>query len=886
MINVNHEMSKTYKPSEFEKEIYSKWLKEEHFKAVVDKDKIPFTIVIPPPNVTGKLHMGHALNETIQDILIRFKRMQGYSTLWVVGTDHAGIATQIKVEENLKKTKNILKHDLKREVFLNHVWNWKERYEENIKDQIKKLGCSCDWSRECFTLDQKFSIAVNEVFVNLYNKDYIYKDKKIINWCTRCETALSDTEVEYAQYEGNLWYIKYQILNSEEFIIVATTRPETIPGDTAIAVNPRDNRYKKLIGKNVKIPIFERLVPIIADESVKEDFGTGCLKITPAHSQIDFEIGVRHKLAQISVISEKGILKNLNEPYNGLEIKIARKKIVQDLQKHNLLLKTEKHTHNIGICHRCGTVIEPLLSKQWFVSMKTLAKNAIKMIKNNEICFMPKRFEKIYFNWMENVQDWCISRQLWWGHRIPAFYCKKCNKTKVSKDVLIKCSECDGKLIQENDVLDTWFSSAIWPFATLGWPIETEDFKYFYPTDVLVTGYDIIFFWVARMIFSAIEHTNSKPFKKVFFHGLVRDEQGRKMSKSLGNGIDPIDIIEKYGADSLRFTLITGNSPGKDTRFSNEKIISSRNFANKIWNAARFINLNSTTETFIFPQLNDLQLEDKWILHELNELIKEVTENLEKFEIGIAAQKIYNFIWDNFCDWYIESVKPRLFKEKNIEKDFLVVRNILKYVLNVSLKLLHPFMPFITEKIWNLIFPDKPCIIISDWPKFDKYLVNEKSKSDIEILIKAVKNIRNTRKKNNISYSKKINIKIFTNFSELFGYEFFKNMSNINEIVIKNRNDEKEKNCILIVMNEAEILISTQELINKEEKIRNLEKEKEKILKELECIKSKLENYNFINKAPKKIIEIEKTKEENYKNTLNKILKNIDKLTCFDDTKI
>ena len=688
-------LSKTYQPQDVEDRLYQNWVDKGYFTPDSDPDKKPFTIVIPPPNVTGQLHMGHALDETLQDILIRYKRMAGYAALWVPGTDHAGIATQIKVEENLRKEEGLTRYDLGREKFTERVWEWKNLYGSRIINQLKKLGSSCDWTRERFTMDETLSKAVKKVFVSLYEKGLIYQGNRIINWCPSCTTALSDAEVEYQEQAGHFWHIKYPVKDSEEYVVIATTRPETLLGDTAVAVHPEDERYTHLVGKMLVLPLVGREIPVVADDYVDKEFGTGAVKITPAHDPNDFEVGLRHNLECIKVMNDDATINKFGGKYEGMDRYEARKQIVADLESEGLLLKIEDHAHNVGECYRCGTTVEPMTSKQWFVKMAPLAKEALRVVEDGTIKFSPERLTKTYTNWMENVHDWCISRQLWWGHRIPAFYCDDCGETTVTEEDIKVCPKCGGKVHQDEDVLDTWFSSALWPFSTLGWPEETEDFKRFFPTDVLVTGYDIIFFWVARMIFSSLEHTGKAPFTNVLFHGLVRDAQGRKMSKSLGNGIDPLEIIDQYGADALRFTLATGNSPGNDMRFSIERVEASRNFANKIWNASRFVLMNLDSDTpYSLPTLSETTLEDQWILDKYNCLVREVTENLEKFELGIAVSKLYDFIWDEYCDWYIELVKPRLYDENCPSRK--AAQQTLAYVLSNTLQLLHPFMPFIT----------------------------------------------------------------------------------------------------------------------------------------------------------------------------------------------
>lgn len=714
-------IAKTYDPKQVEDRLYNEWMEKGYFHAVTDYDKTPFTIVIPPPNITGQLHMGHALDNTLQDILIRWKRMQGFSALWLPGTDHASIATEAKIVEAMSE-EGITKEMIGRESFIERAWEWKKVYGGRIVEQLKKLGSSCDWDRERFTMDEGMSNAVLEVFVRLYEKGLIYKGERIINWCPKCKTSISDAEVEYDEQEGSFWHIKYPVKDSSEYIVVATTRPETMLGDTAVAVHPEDERYEHLVGRTVILPLMNREIPVIADEYVDREFGTGAVKMTPAHDPNDFEVGLRHDLQQIRVIDDAGIMNENAGQYSGMDRYEARKQVVKDLENLDLIVKIEPHTHNVGECYRCNTVIEPVMSRQWFVRMKPLAKPAIEAVKNGTIKFVPERFSKIYFNWMENIQDWCISRQLWWGHRIPAYYCLECGHMMVELTMPDKCRECgNASLKQDDDTLDTWFSSALWPFSTLGWPDETEDLKYFYPTSVLVTAYDIIFFWVARMIFSGIEHMGREPFEYVLIHGIVRDALGRKMSKSLGNGIDPLEVIDKYGTDALRFALTIGNSPGNDLRFSYEKVESSRNFANKIWNASRFVLMNFD-ENLDFSKVNSSKfiLSDRWILNRINTIVKEVTENLDKFETGTALQKIYEFIWEEFCDWYIEMVKPRLYDKEDDTR--LEAQYVLNYVLGAAMKLLHPFMPFITEEIYSHLVNEDESIMISNWPEtMDEY---------------------------------------------------------------------------------------------------------------------------------------------------------------------
>ena len=872
------ELSKTYEPKAVEERIYNTWMEKGYFHTKIDKDKEPFTIVIPPPNVTGQLHMGHALDETFQDILIRTKRMQGYAALWLPGTDHAGIATQIKVEENLRKEKGLTRHDLGREKFLELVWDWKEQYGNRIINQIKKLGCSCDWERERFTMDEGCSRAVREVFVNLYNKGLIYRGNRIINWCPCCTTALSDAEVEYAEQGGNFWHIKYPVKDSDEYVVIATTRPETLFGDTAVAVNPEDERYGKLVGKMLVLPLVGREIPVIADEYVDKEFGTGCVKITPAHDPNDFEVGQRHNLEQIKVLNDDATMNSYAGKYEGMDRYECRKAMIEDLEAQGLLVKVEEHSHNVGQCYRCGTTVEPITSNQWFVKMQPLAERAIKVVKDGDVAFVPDRFSKTYMNWMENVHDWCISRQLWWGHRIPAFYCTKCGEMTVSKTDIDTCPKCGGSVKQEDDVLDTWFSSALWPFSTLGWPDKTDDLDYFYPTSVLVTGYDIIFFWVARMIFSALEHTDKEPFKHVYIHGLVRDSQGRKMSKSLGNGIDPLEIVEKYGADALRFTLATGNSPGNDMRFYIERVEASRNFANKIWNASRFVMMNLSIDENILPEKESLQIEDRWILHRYNELVREVTENLDKYEIGVAVQKLYDFIWDEFCDWYIELVKPRFSMEGESN---LAAQRVLTYVLSNVLKLLHPFMPFITEEIWQALPHDGESIMISAFPTYMNELEDKDAEREMDIIMNAIKGIRNIRNEMNVVPSKKTKLYIVTESADLFkkAEAFLEKLAGAASVEIKADKTDIPENAVSVVVEKAEVFLPLDELVDKEKEIERLTKEKVKLEGEIKRVEGKLSNKGFTDKAPASVVEEERLKGEKYKDMLEKVIESLEKLS-------
>lgn len=869
-------IAKNYDPKEFEDKLYNEWVEKGYFHAEVNRDKKPFTIVIPPPNVTGQLHMGHALDETLQDILIRYKRMQGYEALWVPGTDHAGIATQIKVEEDLRENEGLTRYDLGREKFLERVWAWKEKYGNRIINQLKKIGSSCDWDRERFTMDEGCSKAVREVFVNLYNKGLIYRGSKIINWCPKCITALSDAEVEHEEQQGHFWHIKYPVKDSDEYVIIATTRPETMFGDTAVAVNPEDERYKHMIGKTLCLPLTDREIPVIADEYVDKEFGTGCVKITPAHDPNDFEVGQRHDLEMIKVMNDDATMNSYAGKYEGMDRYECRKQMIKDLDEMGLLVKIEEHSHNVGQCYRCGTTVEPIISRQWFVKMKPLAEPAIEAVKRGDTKFVPDRFSKLYMNWMEGVYDWCISRQLWWGHRIPAFYCDKCGEMTVSKEDITVCPKCGGHVHQEEDVLDTWFSSALWPFSTLGWPDKTEELDYFYPTSVLVTAYDIIFFWVARMIFSGIEHTGQVPFEKVFMHGLVRDSQGRKMSKSLGNGIDPLKIIEDYGADALRFALTTGNAPGNDMRFYTEKVEAGRNFANKLWNASRFTMMNLDIDENKLPDAAELQLEDKWIISKYNKVVRTVTDNLDKFEIGVALANLYDFVWENFCDWYIELVKPRLFdKEDPTGK---TAQYVLTYVLSHTLQLLHPFMPFITEEIWLHLPHEGESIMISSYPKYDPSLVFEDEEAAMTLIMDAVTAVRNRRAEMNVPPSKKAKMIIVTEKSDIFGKgtAFFKKLASASEVEIKSGKDGIDANAVNIVVAGAEIYLPMSELVDKDKELARLNEEKKKLEGEIKRVEGKLSNQGFVSKAPQKVVDEERAKGEKYKSMLEKVIENIE----------
>ncbi len=868
-------IAKTYDPAEFEDRLYNTWVEKGYFHAEVNPDKKPYTIVIPPPNVTGQLHMGHALDETLQDILIRYKRMQGYEALWVPGTDHAGIATQIKVEENLRVNEGLTRYDLGREKFLEKVWDWKKQYGDRIITQLKKIGSSCDWDRERFTMDEGCSKAVREVFVNLYNKGLIYQGSRIINWCPHCITALSDAEVEHTEQAGHFWHIKYPVKNSDDFVVIATTRPETLLGDTAVAVNPEDERYKDIIGKTLILPLVGREIPVIADEYVDKEFGTGCVKITPAHDPNDFEVGKRHNLEQIKVMNDDATINSYGGKYEGMDRYEARKAIVKDLEELGLLVKVEDHSHNVGQCYRCGTTVEPIISKQWFVKMKPLAGPAIEAVKNGDTQFVPERFSKTYMNWMEGVFDWCISRQLWWGHRIPAFYCDECGETTVSKEDITVCPKCGGHVHQDEDVLDTWFSSALWPFSTLGWPDKTPELDYFYPTSTLVTAYDIIFFWVARMIFSGLEHTGQVPFKRVFMHGLVRDSQGRKMSKSLGNGIDPLEIIDKYGADALRFTLATGNAPGNDMRFYIERVEAGRNFANKIWNASRFTMMNLEIDENKLPPVDELRLEDKWIISKYNKVVKNVTDNLDKFELGIALANLYDFIWESFCDWYIELVKPRLF-DKN-DPSGKTAQYVLTYVLSNTMKLLHPFMPFITEEIWQHLPHEGESIVISRFPVYDEALVFEDEEKAMGLIMDAISAVRNRRAEMNVPPSKKAKVIIVTGENDTFtkGAVFFEKLASASEVEIRSDRSGINPNAVNIVVPSAEIFLPLDELVDKEAELKRLNGEKKKLEGEIKRVEGKLSNQGFVSKAPQKVVDEERAKGVKYKEMLEKVLESI-----------
>ena len=849
------ELPKVYDPRQVEPRIYQMWMDGGCFKAEPNPDKKPFSIVMPPPNVTGQLHMGHAMDATLQDILIRFKRMQGYEALWLPGTDHAGIATQIKVEENLRQ-EGLTRYDLGREKFLERVWAWKEKYGNRIVEQQKKMGSSCDWDRSRFTMDEGCSKAVRETFCELYDKGLIYKGSRIINWCPHCLTALSDAEVEYTDKPGHLWYIRYPLADGSGDIVVATTRPETMMGDTGVAVNPEDEKFKHLIGKTCILPIMNREIPIVGDEYCEIGFGTGAVKMTPAHDPNDFEVGLRHNLEVIRVIADDGTINENGGKYNGMDRYECRKAIVKDLEEQGYLIKTEDYSHNVGTCYRCHNDVEPIISAQWFVKMKPLAEAAIKVVEDGETRFVPDRFAKTYLNWMENVHDWCISRQLWWGHQIPVWYCDDCGHMTVTRDDPDCCEKCGSRKIHRDpDVLDTWFSSALWPFSTLGWPEKTEDLDYFYPTDVLVTGYDIIFFWVARMIFSACEQTKKPPFHTVFIHGLVRDDKGRKMSKSLGNGIDPLEIADKYGADALRFNLVTGNSPGNDMRFYTERCEAMRNFANKIWNASRFLMMNLTIDACQLP--GKLELEDKWILSKLNTAIREITENMDRYELGVAAQKIYDFIWDDYCDWYIELTKTRLQGEDEDSK--VRAQQVLCHVLTQMLKLLHPFMPFITEEIWQALPHEGDFLMLSDWPVADAALDFPEEEKAMELIMDAIRGVRTRRSEMNVPPSKKAHLTVATGERDIFvlGVPFLKKLAYASEVTFAQPGTAPEAGSVTVVTHAAQISMPLAELVDLEKEKARMEKELKKNSDELQKLNTKLANPGFVNKAPEHVVKAE-----------------------------
>ena len=877
---MSKELEKNYNPQEIEGRLYEKWLNKKYFHTEVDRSKKPFTIVMPPPNITGQLHMGHALDNTLQDILIRFKRMQGYETLWLPGTDHASIATEAKIVEAMRK-EGVTKEDLGREKFLERAWEWKKQYGGRIVSQLKKIGSSCDWDRERFTMDEGCNKAVKEVFVNLYNKNLIYRGERIINWCPKCLTSISDAEVEFEEQAGHFWHLRYPLADGSGYINLATTRPETLLGDTAVAVNPKDERYKDMVGKTLILPIVHREIPIVADDYVEMDFGTGVVKITPAHDPNDFEVGLRHNLPVINVMTEDAKITEDYPKYAGMDRYEARKAIVADLEAEGALVKIEDYTHNVGTCYRCNTTVEPRVSKQWFVKMKPLAGPAIDAVKKEETKFVPTHFEKTYFHWLENIRDWCISRQLWWGHQIPAFYCDDCNEMVVTKDETAVCPKCGKPMRQDPDTLDTWFSSALWPFSTLGWPDKTEEMDYFYPTNVLVTGYDIIPFWVMRMMFSGLEHTNRVPFDTVLIHGLVRDSQGRKMSKSLGNGIDPLEVIDKYGADALRFTLVTGNAPGNDMRFYWERIEANRNFANKVWNASRFMMMNFEKADFENVSLDDLTQADKWILSKVNTLAKDVTANMEKYDLGVAVAKLYDFIWEEFCDWYIEMVKPRLYNDEDTTKAAALWT--LRTVLIQSLKLLHPYMPFITEEIFCNLQDAEESIMVSKWPEYKEEWNFQKDEVAVEAIKAAVREIRNVRTQLNVVPSKKTKVFVVSENEEVMkifedGKVFFGTLGSASEVLVQRDKEGIEKDAVSAVIENAVIYIPFAELVDVEKELERLKKEETRLQGEIKRAKGMLSNEKFVAKAPEAKIEEEKAKVEKYTKMLEQVKERLSQL--------
>ena len=850
---MNRELAKAYDPREVEDRTYRFWQEKGYFHAVRDPRKKPYTIVIPPPNITGQLHMGHALDETLQDILIRWRRMEGYCALWVPGTDHASIATEAKIVEQMRQ-EGLTKEQIGRDAFLKRAWAWREKYGGRIVEQLKKLGSSCDWQRERFTLDEGCSKAVREVFVRLYEKGLIYRGERIINWCPHCRTSISDAEVEFSERDGFFWHIRYPFEDGSGFLEIATTRPETLLGDTAVAVHPGDERYQAFVGKTLILPLVGRRIPVIADDYVQRDFGTGAVKITPAHDPNDFEVGLRHHLPVVNIMNDDGSINENGGAYAGMAGMDARRKIVEDLKEQGFLVRTEPIKHNVGACYRCKTPVEPRVSKQWFVRMQPLAGPAVRAVKDGEIRFIPDRFEKVYFHWMENIRDWCISRQLWWGHRIPAWYCRDCGETVVAREAPRVCPKCGSThLEQDPDTLDTWFSSALWPFSTLGWPEKTPDFDYFYPTDTLVTGYDIIFFWVARMIFSGVEYTGKAPFKTVFFHGLVRDEQGRKMSKSLGNGIDPLRIIDEYGADALRFTLVTGNSPGNDMRFSAEKVEASRNFANKIWNAARFIRMNLEGREVPDSLPDSLAREDEWIVDSFNRVAREVTENLEHFEFGVAAQKLYDFLWDEFCDWYIEISKIRLYSGD--EEAAQRARRVLVWVMSSTMCLLHPFMPFLTEEIWQALPHEGESVMVAPWPRYEERHRFPQAAEEMRKIMDAVRAVRNRRSEMNVPPSRRTHLYVAAPAQETFraGIPILQRLAWASDVEVGERFDLS--GAVTIVTPDAQVFIPTDELVDRKAELARLGKELEGAQKQLRTAQAKLQNQNFLSKAPENVVE-------------------------------
>ena len=865
------ELEKVYDPSKVEKKTYQFWMDGGYFKGKADPEKKPYTIVIPPPNITGQLHMGHALDETLQDILIRYKRMQGYAALWVPGTDHASIATEAKIVEAMRQ-EGVTKEEIGRDGFMERAWAWKKQYGGRIVEQLKVLGSSCDWSRERFTLDEGCSKAVKEVFVRLYEKGLIYRGERIINWCPHCKTSISDAEVEYSEQQGHFWHINYPLADGSGVVEIATTRPETLLGDTAVAVNPNDERYRDMVGKLLILPLVNRKIPVVADDYVDMEFGTGAVKITPAHDPNDFEVGLRHGLEMINVMTDDAHINTNGGKYEGMDRYEARKAIVADLEAGGYLVKVKDHTHNVGTCYRCSTTVEPRVSKQWFVKMEPLAKPAIEAVKEGKTRFIPERFDKIYYHWMENIKDWCISRQLWWGHRIPAFYCDACGEMVVSKEEVHTCPHCGKPMHQDEDTLDTWFSSALWPFSTLGWPDQTEDLNYFYPTETLVTGYDIIFFWVARMIFSAIENTGEVPFHTVLIHGLVRDSHGRKMSKSLGNGIDPLEVIAEYGADALRFTLATGNSPGNDMRYTEEKVRASRNFANKIWNASRFILMNLSDEVKDEQLPDTLNIEDQWVLSKYNKLVRDVVTNLDNYELGIAVSNLYDFIWDILCDWYIELTKARL---QAGGKTALDAQKVLVYVMTNTLKLLHPFMPFITEEIWQALPHTGESIMVSEFPRYREELNFAAEEMEFERVVNAIRAIRNARTQMNVPPSRKAKVYVETEYKEIFerGIPFMQRLAGASEVEIAP--SYQIEGAVSAVTESARMFLPLSDLIDREKELERLNREREVCQKDIDFISKKLSNEKFVSKAPEKIVAQEKQKLVNAQERMEKIMESI-----------
>lgn len=869
-------LEKTYNPKEIEPKLYEKWCENKYFHAEVDRSKKPFTTVMPPPNITGKLHMGHAFDNTLQDILIRYRRMQGYNALWIPGTDHAAIATEVKVTEQLK-AEGIDKKELGREKFLERTWQWKDEYAGTIEGQLKKLGVSCDWDRERFTMDEGCSKAVEEVFIKLYEEGYIYKGSRIVNWCPVCKTALSDAEVDHEEQAGHFWHIKYPIVGTDRFLEIATTRPETMLGDTAIAVHPDDERYKDIVGKNVLLPLVNREIPIVADYYVDKEFGTGAVKITPAHDPNDFEVGKRHNLPEINIMNDDATINELGGKYAGMERYEARKAIVSDLEEQGFLVKVEDHSHNVGTHERCGTTVEPLVKQQWFVRMEELAKPAIEAISNGDLKLIPERMNKTYMNWLSNIRDWCVSRQIWWGHRIPAYYCQECGKVVVAREMPEVCPDCGcTHFVQDEDTLDTWFSSALWPFSTLGWPEKTEDLDYFYPTDVLVTGYDIIFFWVIRMVFSGYAYTGKAPFHTVLFHGLIRDSQGRKMSKSLGNGIDPLEIIEKYGADALRITLVTGNAPGNDMRFYDERVEANRNFANKVWNASRFILMNMEGKEITVPNESDLSAVDQWIISKMNTLTKDVTENMDKFELGIAVQKVYDFIWDEFCDWYIELAKYRIYHAEENPAAANSALYTLKTVLGDALKLLHPFMPFVTEEIYGALVPEEESLMMSSWPEYKESSCYPEAENIVDHMKEIIRGVRNVRAEMNVAPSRKAKTYIVCENENLCqGFEEIKESSmplmSANEIQIQSDKSGIAEDAVSVVVADAVVYLPMEELVDFEQELERLTKEEARLTKELARVNGMLNNEKFISKAPEAKINEERAKLEKYTQMMEQV---------------